>query len=164
MWKLALISTLLLPLAAYAADAPSVYVDPSVPQTPRPMESQTRTAVVRDYLQSWKALQTAFEQNRTDLLNADFVGGALKTLDKTIRAQSALGITTRYDDLSHRLQIVYYSPEGLSIELLDRVSYTVQVFDHGRPVARRQEHARYIVVMTPSQVRWRTRIFEANPA
>lgn len=164
MRKLALISTLLLPLAAFAADAPSVYVDPAVPQTPRPMERQTKEAVVRDYLQSWKALQSAFEQNRTDLLNADFVGGALKTLDNTIRAQSALGITTRYDGLSHRLQIVYYSPEGLSIELIDTVSYTVRVFDHGRPIAKRQEHARYIVVMTPSQVRWRTRIFEANPA
>lgn len=164
MWKLALISTLLLPLAAYAADTPSVSVDPTVPQTPRPMESQTKAAVVRDYLQSWKSLQAAFAQNRTDVLHVDFVGDALKDLDSTIRAQSALGITTRYNDLSHHLQITYYSPEGLSIELIDRVTYTLQVFDHGRLVAERQEHARYIAVMTPSQVRWRTRIFESGPA
>ena len=128
------------------------------------MEKQTQQAVVRDYLESWKSLQIAFEQNRADLLNADFVGSARDTLTNAIREQSALGMRTQYRDLSHNIQIVFYSPEGLSIELLDTVKYDLQVFDGSRLVGQHQQSVRYLVVMSPSQVRWRIRIFQAGQA
>jgi hypothetical protein len=158
----ALISILLFPaLAAIAAAPPQVQVDPAIPTVPRPLEPQTKQAAVRDYVQSWQAMRQAFEQNRPDLLKNDFVGGAMGKLSGAIQQQSALGIRTQYRDISHNIQFLFYSPEGLSIEFMDVVKFDVQVFDHGRLVTTRHENARYLVMMTPSEVRWRVRIFQA---
>ena len=61
------------------------------------------------------------------LLDADFVGAAKDKLAETIQQQAALGIRTRYQDRAHDIQIIFYSPDGLSIELKDKVDYDVQV-------------------------------------
>lgn len=147
-----------------AAAQGTVHIQPAEPHSPRPLRAETQKAVIRDYLQSWQAMQQALEKNRASLIDADFVGTAKSTLLKTIRTQAALGLRTRYLDRAHDLRIVFYSPEGLSIELTDMVHYTVQVFDHGRLLTTRQAHVRYVVVMTPSQVRWEVRVFQADPA
>lgn len=149
-------------LAVVAAAQPAVHVDPDVPTSPRPLEQQTRQAVVRDYIESWQSLENAFQQNRAGLLDEDFVGGARRTLGGAIDQQSTLGLRTHYQDISHDLKIVFYSPEGLSIELVDTVKYNLQLFDHGRLVATHRESARYLVVMSPSQVRWKVRIFQGS--
>ena len=65
-----------------ASDQPRVRVEPTDSVGPRTLEKQTETAVVRDYLQAWHSLSGALEQNRVDLLNADFVGTAK---EKTLR-------------------------------------------------------------------------------
>jgi len=75
-----------------------------------------------------------------------------------------LGIRTRYQDISHDILFVFYSPEGMSIEFTDVVKFNVQVFDHGRLISSKVENARYLVVMTPSEVRWSIRIFQATQA
>lgn len=161
MLKSALISLLLFPGLAFAAAPPQVLVDPTVPTAPRPLEPQTEQAAVRDYVQSWEAMDGAFAQNRADLLSADFVGGAMEKLSGTIKEQSAIGIRTQYQDISHNIQFLLYSPEGLSIEFIDEVKYDLQVFDHGHLVATRHEKERYLVMMSPSEVRWRVRVFQA---
>jgi hypothetical protein len=138
-----------------------VHVDAAIPSVPRPLEQQTQQAVIRDYLESWKSMETAFQQNSPDLLKADFVGGAKDILAGAIEEQSSLGMRMRYQDISHNLRIVFYSPEGLSIELEDVVRYNMQVFDHGRLITSCRVNTRYLVVMTPSQVRWRVRVFQA---
>jgi len=129
----------------------------------RPLQEQTGRAAVRDYLQSWQALTAALEQNRVDLLDRDFVGSARDTLAATIQQQTALGISTRYQDRSHDLQVVFYSPEGLSIELTDNVEYDVQLVDHGRVKTAQHQSARYVIVLTPAEVRWRVRVFQGAP-
>lgn len=140
-----------------------VRVDAAHLATPRPLNEQTRTAAIRDYLQAWQSMSAALEQNRADLLDADFVGMARDRLGTRVHDQAALAITTRYQDRSHDIQLLFYSPEGLSIELADTADYDVQVFSHGKLLATDPEHARYIVVLTPSEVRWRVRIFQAGP-
>ena len=55
---------------------------------PRTLEKQTEAAVIRDYLQAWSSLTAAFEQNRADLLDPDFVGTAREKLADTIRRAS----------------------------------------------------------------------------
>ena len=77
---------------------------------PRNLEAQTRAAVVRDYLQAWKSLNGALQENRADLLDASFVGIAKEKLTDTVREQQALGMKTNYRDLSHDLKIIFYSP------------------------------------------------------
>lgn len=143
------------------ADEASVRVEPPQLMGSRPVEKQTEAAVVRDYLQSWKSFQTALDQNQAALLDPDFIGTARDKLANTIEEQSKLGIHTSYKDRSHDLQLVFYSPEGLSIQLIDNVVYDEQVFDHERVLTTKQVRTRYIVVLTPSDVRWRVRVFQA---
>jgi hypothetical protein len=139
----------------------AVLVEPPNLQGPRHLPEQTAAAAIRDYLQSWQSLRAAFEQNRADLLDPDFVGTARDKLTDTIQQQANLGIRTHYQDRAHDLQIVFYSPEGLSIELTDKVEYDVQVLDHERVKTIQHLSARYVIVLTPAEVRWRVRVFQA---
>ncbi len=153
---------LVMPMAIWA-DQPSVQVEPPNLQGSRPVEKQTETAVIRDYLQSWQTLRAAMQQNRADLLNEDFVGTAKDKLTDTIQDQAKLGLRTRYKDRSHDLRIVFYSPEGLSLQMIDTVEYDEQVLDHGKVLTTQHIRARYLVVMTPAEARWQVRIFQAEP-
>jgi hypothetical protein len=139
----------------------NVRVNASMPRSPRALEARTLRDTVRDYLQSWKAMGSAFDQNRADVLGEDFVGRAMQELTNTLKEQTALGIHTHYQDISHNIQFLFYSPEGSSIEFSDLAKFKVQVFDRGHLVSNRLESAHYIVVMTPAEARWSIRIFQA---
>lgn len=148
---------------ALRADQASVHVKPPDVHGPRPIADQTAEAAVRDYIESWQAMKNAFDQNRPGLLNRDFEGTAKDTLSAAISGQVKAGIHTKYQDRSHNIQIVFYSPEGLSIQLVDDVEYDQQVFQNGKLLVTQAAHARYVVVMTPTQVRWKVRVFQAQP-
>jgi hypothetical protein len=150
-------------ISVLGADQPKVRIEPTNLLGPRSLEKQTETTVIRDYMQAWHSLGGALEQNRADLLDADFVGTAKDKLADTIRDQAKLGIQTRYLDRAHDLQLVFYSPEGLSIQLLDTVEYDVQILDHEKLQATQHVRARYVVVLTPTEVRWKIRVFQADP-
>ncbi len=150
-------------VAAFGADQPAVRVEPSDLQGPRQLQQQTAKAAIQDYLDAWAVLSKAFSQNRPDLLDHDFIGAAEDKLAATIKQQQLNDLHTIYRDKSHDVKILFYSPDGLSIELADAVQYDVQVFDHDKAVGTEQVHARYIVVLTPTEVRWRVRIFQAQP-
>lgn len=154
--------TLALPLAGLADQQPSVRIEPAQLQGSRPVEKQTQAAVIRDYLESWTTLRSALDQNQPSILDASFVGTARDKLIDTIEEQTKLGLHARYIARSHDLQIVFYSPEGSSIQLIDDVEYDEQVFDHEKVLANTSMHQRYLVVLTPSEVRWRVRIFQAD--
>jgi hypothetical protein len=138
-------------------------VEPQNLQGSRPLPEQTASAAVRDYLQSWQTLASALQKNRADLLDSSFVGNAREKLADTIQQQSRLGIHTVYRDRAHDVQVVFYSPEGLSIELADKVEYDVQVLDHDRVKVVQHISARYLIVLTPAELRWRVRVFQAVP-
>jgi|SRR5271170_5740395 len=147
----------------FGSDQPSVRVQPTDSLGPRTLEKQTKAAVVRDYLQAWGSFSHAFEQNRADILDADFVGVAREKLEDTIREQARLGIQTRYRDGPHDIQFVFYSPEGLSLQLVDTVEYDLQIVDHEKVVTTQHVRARYVAVLTPTEVRWKVRVFQAEP-
>lgn len=150
-------------LAAMASGQASVQVEPTTFQGPRPLARQTATAVVRDYLEAWQSMSAALQQNRPDLLNQDFVGAAKDKLTATISAQAKQGITTRWVARSHDVQIIFYSPEGLSIQLADNVDYDLELLDHDKVLATAPIHARTIAVLTPTEVRWKVRVLETGP-
>lgn len=147
---------------ALQAQQSSVHVETPDLNSPRPLAPQTAESAVRDYLQSWQSMKAALAQNRADLLSPDFVGGALDKLTSTVHSQIKAGIHTRYVDRSHDLQIVFYSPEGLSIQLVDNVEYDEQVYNGDTLLASQPVSARYIAVLTPSEVRWRVRVLQAS--
>jgi hypothetical protein len=149
-------------LSASAADQGSVQVEPAL-QGSRPLAKQTEAAVIRDYLEAWQSLSAAMEQNRAVLLTQDFVGNARDKFTATIDEQSKLGLSTRYQERSHDIQVTFYSPEGLSIQLVDNIEYDVQLLDHGKVQATEPVHARYVAVLTPAEVRWKVRVLQAEP-
>jgi hypothetical protein len=147
-------------LPALAGDQPTVHVEPSDLQGPRQLEKQTANAAIRDYISAWQQMSSALDRNRAELLDRDFTGYAKDKLVDTIKAQSSAGIHSRYLDRSHNVKVLFYSPEGLSIELLDTVEYDLELFNHDKELGDQHFHTRYIVVLTPSEVRWRVRIFQ----
>lgn len=157
-----ILSAMLSTAAGMAAAQATVRVEPASLEGPRPLADQTAKAAIRDYIESWQSLSAAFENNRAGLLNADFVGDAKDKLTETIQEQAKLGIRTHYEDQTHDVQIVFYSPEGLSIELTDTVEYDVQLLDHDKSQATQRVRARYIVVLTPAELRWRVRVLQAE--
>jgi hypothetical protein len=160
--QLVLISfALAMPLVGFT-DQPTVQIKPPQLQGSRAIEKQTETAVFRDYLQSWKTLQSALDKNQSALLDQSFVGTARDKLANTIDEQLKLGIHTHYQDRSHELQIVFYSPEGLSIQIIDTVEYEQQVFDHDKIMVTKPIRNRYLIVLTPTETRWKVRIFQAE--
>jgi hypothetical protein len=160
--SLLILSVSLAAVSAIGLAQATVRVEPSSLQGPRALPEQTGTAAIRDYLESWQSFSAAFEQNRTDLLGPAFVGSARDKLAQTIQQQAALGIRTRYQDRSHDIQIVFYSPDGLSIELTDKVGYDVEILDHDKVKTTQHLNARYVIVVTPAEVRWRVRVFQAD--
>jgi hypothetical protein len=144
-----------------AAEEPSVRVEPVDPSSPREVEPQTQQAVVRDYLLAWQTLNDAMQANQPDLLDSAFLGVAREKLANTVEDQQKLGITTRYIDRSHDLKVVFYSPEGLSIQLLDTVEYDVQLLKDNNIQATQHVRARYVAVLSPTEVRWKVRILQS---
>jgi hypothetical protein len=148
--------------AALAGAQATVHVTPPQLDGPRNLADVTATAVVKNYIESWESLNGALAANRPELLDRDFVGAAKQILTETIHQQAKSGIRTTYKDRSHDIQIVFYSPEGLSVELVDDVEYDVQVSSKGKTMAAQPVHSRYVVVMTPTEVRWRVRVLQAE--
>ncbi len=164
MMKLVSVTLLLFAIpGALLADEATVRVEPPNPQATKQLQKQTASAAIRDYLQSWRILRAALEQNRPDLLEQSFVGTALDKLKDTIGQQADLGLHTTYQDRAHDLRVVFYSPDGLSIQLIDNAEYDQQVFDHDKVLATERVRQRYVVVLTPTEVRWRVRVFQADP-
>jgi hypothetical protein len=141
----------------------TVHVESPDPNGTRTLREQTASAAIRNYLQAWEGFHSAFEQNRADLLDRDFIGTAKDKLTDTIEQQKTLGIRTSYQDKAHNIQIVFASQEGLSLELIDDVEYDVQLIDHDKPGAMQHVKTRYIAVMTPTETKWRVRVFQAIP-
>jgi hypothetical protein len=157
-----IVCSLFTAMFALGSDPPAVRIEPTDSVGPRPLEKQTETTVIRVYLQAWRGFSGAFEQNRADLLEQDFTGTAREKLADTIREQAKLGIHTRYRDTAHDVRLVFYSPEGLSVQLIDKVEYDVQILEGQKVETTQHVRARYVAVLTPTEVRWKVRIFQAE--
>lgn len=145
-----------------AANRPNVRVEPMDNVGPRPIEEQTRSSIVRDYLLAWKAASGAMAQNRVDLLDSAFTGQAKDKLTGTVRQQQRLDLQTTYEDTSHHIKVLFYSPEGLSIQLADDVEYDVHLRSHGQDLGTQHVQTRYIAVLTPTESKWKVRIFQGG--
>jgi hypothetical protein len=156
-------SIMLAGLAMSAAELPAVTVANADSVGPRTLELQTKEAVVRDYLAAWQSMNHAMGENNPAVLDAEFTGIAKEKLSDTIRDQQKLGLKAGYQDRRHDIRLVFYSPEGLSIELLDTVEYDVQVLDHDKLQATQHIRTQYLAILTPTEVRWKVRILQSTP-
>jgi len=115
-----------------AADSgPQVQFDTSK-AGPRQVEADTQKSLLRDYRLAWASLTQALGNNSSDALQGPFVGDAAQWLRQTVASQRASGITSRYSNQSHKVEAVFYAPEGDLIELHDTAQFELQVMDGGK--------------------------------
>ncbi len=146
-----------------AASAPEVSL--SVANTaPRQMEDTTQKAVARDYAAAWQAMADALDRNQVSLLQANFAGTALEKLTASIGDQRQAGLHQRFVDKGHRVNAVFYSPEGSAIELQDTVQLEIQLMDGDKVIHSEDAAVHYIALLTAAENSWKLRVLQAVPA
>ena len=153
---------LLLSLSSFAADAPRIDLDISQVE-PRQLEDTTVKAIVRDYGAAWSIMTQALAENRADLLPVAFIGYAHDKLAAKIEQQQKSGLRTRYLDRGHKLQALFYSPEGSSMQLRDTAQFAIQLLDGDKVISEQNVTLQYLSVMTVAEDRWKVRILQAIP-
>ena len=150
-------------LNSYAADA-AVQVQLDVKKAgPRAVESLTERGILRDYRFAWTSMAQALQFNTFDPLEGPFSGQARQWLRQTVTSQQQSGLSRRYADQSHRLEAVFYAPEGDVIELHDTAQYHLQILDGDKTIHEENVVVHYIVLMTPGADRWTIRQLQAVP-
>ncbi len=128
---------------------------------PRAVEALTERGILRDYRFAWTSMAQALAFNTSDPLEGPFTGPAKQWLEGTVASQQKTGLSQRYLDQNHKLEAVFYAPEGDVIELHDTAEFQRQVLDGNRTI--HDEHAviHYVVLMTPGADRWVIRQLQA---
>lgn len=152
----------LLACAVAADSSPRVTLDASK-ATPRAVENLTERSILRDYKFAWENLAQALEFNSSDPLNGLFAGQANTTLREAVLNQQRNGLSSRYLNQTHKLEAVFYAPEGDVIELHDTAEYDLQLLDGDKAIHDERVKAQYIVLMTPGADRWVIRQLQAVP-
>ena len=145
-----------------AAPAPSVSLN-AAQAGPRQVEETTQNAVARDYAAAWQAMADALDQNRADLLAANFVGTADEKLTARIDQQRKTGLHQRIVDKGHSVDVVFYSPEGSAMELHDTARLELQVLDGSKVIHSEDATVRYVALLTAAENSWKVRMIEAVP-
>jgi hypothetical protein len=165
---LGLLTALLLVTAAQGADAPKAEPELKVQLKtdsagPRQVEDSTELAIARDYATAWKAMTRALSENRSDVISAGFIGVAKDSLAVRVAAQKKSQLRTRYLDRGHKLEAIFYSPEGSAMQLRDTAQLEVQVLDGDTVIDSQQLTQHYLVLMTVADAGWKVRVLEAVP-
>ena len=129
---------------------------------PRQVEPSTQKAIVRDYSSAWQAINTALTNNNPGPLNDNFVGFALDKLTRRVKDQQHAGIRTRIVDHGHKVDAIFYSRDGSSMQLRDTASIETQVLDGDTVIHSDQAQVQYIAVMTGAEDRWKVRVLEST--
>ena len=151
-----------MPLARriFADSNPSVHLN-AANAAPRQIEDNTQQSVLRDYTAAWKGLSTALAHNTLAPLDENFTGFALDKLTERVKEQKQNGLTTRIIDHGHKVDAVFYSPDGSAIELKDTASLETQILDGGNIIHSDQAQVHYYAVLTGAADRWKVRVLES---
>jgi hypothetical protein len=139
--------------AACADSTPQVVLDTSK-AAPRSVESLTERAIVRDYKFAWVNLDLAMESNSTAFTTGLFAGAAGAWLNSSVASQRRSGLSSRYLNQAHKVEAVFYAPEGDVIELHDTADYDLEVLDGSKTIHNEHATVHYVVLMTPGADRW----------
>ena len=148
----------------YAAqqNVPQVELNVSGAQ-PRQVEDVTEKAITRDYANAWKIMETALSDNRTDQLGAGFAGIAQDKLEQRIEGQRASNLKTRIIDRGHKLEAIFYSPEGSAMQVRDTAQLEIEYLNGNSVVHREQVTQKYLALLTVGEDRWKVRVLEEVP-
>jgi hypothetical protein len=160
---LAALVSLAFVLAAYGADNDVQVEMDSRNAGPRAMEPLSERGIQRDYRSAWASIAQALEFNTLDPLDGSFAGSAEKWLKDTVLSQQRSGLSQRYTDQNHKVETVFYSPEGDVMELHDTAEYQLQILHGGKAIHDEHVVMHYVVLMTPAADRWVVRQLQAVP-
>jgi len=130
---------------------------------PRSVEPLTQRAILRDYKIAWGDLDSAFGSNSEAALNGYFSGNAETSIKDALSSQRRAGMHSRYLNQNHKMEAVFYSPEGDVIELHDTAEYDFEIRDGDKVIHNEHSIVHYAVLMTPGADRWEIRQLEAVP-
>jgi hypothetical protein len=145
---------------AGADSGPQVQLDVSK-AGPRAVESMTERGVFRDYRFAWTSLTEALESNSLAPLNGPFVGTAKGWFTQAVAKQRQNGLRSRYSSQNHKVEAVFYAPEGDVMELHDTAEYQLQILDGSKVIHDENVVIHYVVLMTPAADRWVVRQLQA---
>jgi hypothetical protein len=129
---------------------------------PREVEDVTQNAIVRDYTLAWQAIGTSLANNTLQPLNDNFAGFALDKFTQRVKDQKQNGLKTRIIDHGHKVDAIFYSPDGAAIELKDTASIETQILDGSTVIHSDQAQIHYYAVMTGAEDRWKVRVLEST--
>ena len=164
-WQLSAIAAIALLAPGYSSGAdstPQVVLSTSK-AAPRSVESLTERAILRDYRFAWVNLEQALESNSTAPLNGLLAGTAGAWLNEEVASQRRTGLTSRYLNQNHKVEAVFYAPEGDMIELHDTADYQLQILDGSKTIHDEHVVMHYVVLMTPGADRWVIRQLQSVP-
>jgi hypothetical protein len=145
----------------FADSKPAVQLNVKNAQ-PREVEDVTQSAIVRDYTLAWQAISASLANNTLQPLNDNFAGFALDKFTQRVKDQKQNGLTTRIIDHGHKVDAIFYSPDGAAIELKDTASIETQVLDGSTVIHSDQAQIHYYAVMTGAEDRWKVRVLEST--
>ena len=146
---------------AFAADEEGPKVQLNIANSqPRDMEETTTKSITREYTTAWKTLADALANNRPDRIAASFVGTAEDQLRKQIAEQKKNGLSTKIIDRGHKLDVVFYSPEGSAMQLRDTAQFERRYLSGGKVVHSETVTQNYIVLMAVTGDRWKVRVLQ----
>jgi Cu/Ag efflux pump CusA len=131
--------------------------------SPRPIEDTTHKNVIRDYGAAWQTLGRALYENRAAALASAFTGVAQEKLSARIEAQQKAGTRVKITDRSHKVNAVFYSPEGSAIQLQDVADIEIQYLKGDDVVHRENLQQKYLVLLTMAEGNWNVRLMEEVP-
>jgi len=157
--RFALPMLLLFAVVCVAQDGPNVQLNADN-VTGKQLEDLTKKAVARDYAKAWGTLAKAMDNNNTGLIDNAFVGVAEEKLVSAIEQQAKAGLHRRYVDRGHKVDVLFYSPDGSSMQLRDTAQIDVQYLDGDKVLKSENVTKQYISLMTPTEVRWKVRVLQ----
>lgn len=151
-------------VVSYSAGADTVQVQLDTKEAkPRVVENLTERAILRDYRFAWRSMAQALDTNSLDALEGSFAGEANQWLRQSILSQQHSGLSQRYAQQNHKLEAVFYAPEGDVMELHDTAEYQVQFLDGGKVIGDSHITQHFVVLMTPGADHWVIRQLQAVP-
>jgi hypothetical protein len=129
---------------------------------PREVNETVQQAVARDYASAWQALETALANNNAAPLNDNFIGFAHDQFLRRIEDQQQSGVKTRIVDHGHRVDAIFYSPEGAAIELRDLATLETQILDGETVIHSERARIFYYAILTGAEDRWKVRVLEST--
>jgi len=153
----------LAPYQAAGADSTPQFVLNTSKARPRSVESLTERAILRDYKFAWVNLDQAMESNSTAFTTGLFAGTAGAWLNDRVASQRRSGLSSRYLNQAHKVEAVFYAPEGDVIELHDTAEYDLEILDGSKTIHNEHAIVHYVVLMTPGADRWVIRQLQSVP-